>query len=87
MRSVFTDMPDIVATYILLHNLCIVNKEGIKNDWIVEVKNKLSGKIDEGEIREGSELWGERAGVVEVKRMKLATGDAPIVDEINDEEK
>jgi hypothetical protein len=48
MRSAFTDMPDIVATYIVLHNLCIVNKEGIKNDWIVEVKNKLSRRIDEG---------------------------------------
>jgi hypothetical protein len=37
-------MPDIVATCIVLHNLCIVNKEGIKNDWIVEAKNKLSKK-------------------------------------------
>jgi hypothetical protein len=28
-------MPDIVATCIVLHNFCIVNKEDIEKDWIV----------------------------------------------------
>jgi hypothetical protein len=49
-------MPDIVATCIVLQNLCIVNKEGIEEDWIMKAENKLSRRIDEGEIREGSEL-------------------------------
>jgi hypothetical protein len=52
----------------------------------VEAENKLSRRIDEGEIREGSELRGERAGIVEVKRMMLTTEDAPIANEVNDEE-
>ena len=79
-------MPDIVATCIVLHNLCIMNKEGIEEDWIVEAENKLSRRIDEGGIREGSELRGERAGIAEVKRRMLATEDAPIADEVNDKE-
>jgi hypothetical protein len=79
-------MPDIVATCIVLHNLCIVNKEGIEEDWIVEAENKLSRRIDEGGIREDSELRGERAGIAEVKRRMLATEDAPIADEVNDKE-
>jgi hypothetical protein len=79
-------MPDIVAIYIVLHNLCIVNKEGIEEDWIVKAENKLNRMIDEGGIREGSELRGERAGIIEVKRRMLATEDAPIANEENDEE-
>jgi hypothetical protein len=42
--------------------------------------------IDEGEIREDSELRGEKAGIIEVKRRMIATEDAPIADEVNDEE-
>jgi hypothetical protein len=86
MRSVFAGMPDMVATCIVLHNLYIVNNEGIEEDWIVEAENELSRRIDEGKIREGSELRGKRAGIVKVKRMMLATEDAPITDEVNDEE-
>jgi hypothetical protein len=63
-----------------------VIKEGIEEDWIVEAENKLSRRIDEGGIREDSELRGERAGIAEVKRRMLATEDAPIVDEVNDKE-
>ena len=80
------NMPDIVATCVVLHNLCIVNKEGIEEDWIVEAENKLSRRIGDGEIREGSELRGERAGIAEVKRRMLGTEDAPITDKVNDEE-
>ena len=80
------NMPDIVATCVVLHNLYIVNKESIEEDWIVEAKNKLSRKIREGEIREGSELRGERVGIAKVKRRMLATEDTPIADKINNEE-
>ena len=80
------NMPDIVATCIVLHYLCIVNKEGIEEDWIVEAENKLSRRIGAGEIREGSELRGEMAEITEVKKRMLATKDAPIANEANDEE-
>ena len=80
------NMPDIIATCVVLHKLCIMNKEGIEEDWIMEAENKLSRKISEEKIREGSELWGESARIVEVKRKMLATENASIADEVNDEE-
>ena len=80
------NMPDIVATCIVLHNLCIVNNEGIEDEWIVEAETKLAKRISEGEIRDGSELRGERAGLAEVKRRIIAREDAPIADEENDVE-
>jgi hypothetical protein len=52
----------------------------------VETKNKLNRKIDEGEIREGSELRDERARIVKVKRRILATEDVLIANKIIDEE-
>jgi hypothetical protein len=45
----------------------------------------LNRRIDEGEIREGSELRDERAGIVEVKRRILATEDVLIANEVIDE--
>ena len=80
------NISDIIATCVVLHNLCIVNKEGIEEDWIVVAENKLSRMIGEGELREGNELRSERAGIVEVKRRMLCTKDATIADEVNNEE-
>ena len=45
------NIPNIVATCAVLHNLCMMNKKGIEEDWIVETENKLSRRIGEGEIR------------------------------------
>ena len=44
------NMPDIAATCVVLHKLCIVNKEDIEKYWIVEAENKLSRRIGEGLI-------------------------------------
>lgn len=41
-------MLDIVATYIVLYKLYIVNNEGIENEWIIEVANKLAKKSHYG---------------------------------------
>ena len=46
----------------------------------MEAENKLSRMISEGEIKEGSEVQGERVGIAEVKRRMLATEDTPIAD-------
>ena len=50
------NMPDIVATCIVLDNSCIVHNEGIEEDWIVEVEYKLARRGTEGELREENEL-------------------------------
>ena len=60
-----------------------MNNEGIEKDWIVEAKNKLARKVIEGDLWEGSEQRGERAGLAEVKRKIMARDDALIPDEIN----
>ena len=36
---------DIVAACIVLHNIYIVNNEGIEEDWIIEAENKLARRI------------------------------------------
>ena len=77
-------MPDIVATCIVLHNICIVNNEGIEEDWIIEAESKLARKIIEGEVGEDSVLRGEKTEIIEVRRRILAWEDMPIADEEND---
>jgi hypothetical protein len=68
------NMLDIVAACILLHNICIVNNEGIEKDWILKVESKLIRRIIEGDVREGSELRGEKAGIAEVRRIIRSKG-------------
>jgi hypothetical protein len=48
------NMPDIVATCIILHNLCIMNNEGIEEKWIIEAKNILATRVIEGELQEAN---------------------------------
>lgn len=50
------NMPDIVATCIILHNLCIVNNESIEEGMIVKAENKLATRVIEGELRGGTKL-------------------------------
>ena len=78
------NMLDIVATSMTLHNLCIVNNEGIEEDWIIKVDNKLAAIVTKGELWEGSELREEKAESADVKRKILARDDAPIPDKVND---
>jgi hypothetical protein len=60
------NMNDIVAACIVLHNICIVNNEGIKEYWIIEAESKLARRIIEGGVREDNELQGKIAGIAEV---------------------
>ena len=78
------NMPDIVAACIILHNICIVNYEGIEEYWIIKAESKLTRRIIEVEVRENSELREEIAGITKVRRKILAREDVPIVDKEND---
>ena len=44
-------MSNIIATCIVLHNLSIINNEGIEDEQIVEAKNKLARRVREGDTR------------------------------------
>ena len=78
------NMHDIVAACIVLHNICIVNNEGIEKNQIIEAENKLARRIIEGEVRDDSELREERVGITEVRRRILAMKNVSIADEEND---
>ena len=55
-KILLKNMPDIIATCIILHGLCFVNNERIEDEWIIEAKNKLPRGISKGEIREEKKL-------------------------------
>lgn len=78
------NMSYIISMCIVLHNLCIVNKEGIQDDWIIKDENKLATRATEEELWEGSELREEKAEFADVKKKILARDDAPIPDKVND---
>ena len=77
------NMHDIVAACIVLHNICIFNIKGIKEYWIIEAVNKLARRIIEGEVREDSELRGEKIGIAEVQRKISTWKNVPIADKEN----
>lgn len=37
IQSIFEDVSNIIATCILIYNLCIVNNEGIEDELIVKI--------------------------------------------------
>lgn len=49
------NMSNIIATKIVLHNLCIINNKGIENERI-EAKNKLAKEVGNVEIQEGNKF-------------------------------
>ena len=65
MQNVFAKYTGYYSHLCSIAQLCIVNKEDIEEYWIVETENKLNRRIGEGEIREGCELRGERAGITD----------------------
>ena len=77
-------MSDIGAACIVLHNIFIVNNEGIEEDLIIEADSKLTRRIIDDDIREGNELQREKVGFAELRRKILAREDVPIADEEND---
>ena len=77
-------MTYIVATCIVLYNICIVNNEWIEENWIVETENKLATRVIEEKLREESELWEKKTKIIEVRRRILARHDALIPNKIID---
>jgi hypothetical protein len=49
LRSV----PDLVATCIVLHNLCITMNDGVNENWISEAEEQLQRRIEIGALKEG----------------------------------
>jgi NACalpha-BTF3-like transcription factor len=62
---------DIVSTCIVLHNLCIITKDKFDSIWIEEVEVELKKLVDDGTVKGGQVLRGERASIDEVKAQIL----------------
>ena len=45
IRNTIDEYASIIATCIVLYNLCIVSNEGIEEHWIVKVDNKRAIKV------------------------------------------
>jgi hypothetical protein len=45
-------MVDIVSTCIVLHNICTIEKDGLKTKWIEDVKIKFQKQVNKGALRE-----------------------------------
>ena len=63
LRSV----PDLVATCIVLHNLCITMNDGLNVNRISEAEEQLQRKTEIAALKEGQKLRCERASIHEVK--------------------
>jgi hypothetical protein len=62
---------DIVSTCIVLHNLCINTKDKFDSNWIEEVEAELKKWVEDGMVKGGQVLRGERASIDEVKALIL----------------
>ena len=82
LRSV----PDLVATCIVLHNLCITMNDGFNENWISKAEEQLQRKIKIGALKEGQELRCERASIHEVKNRISYRENSEITDDIDDGE-
>lgn len=69
------NMPNIIATCIVLHNLCIVINESIEEEWIIEAKNKLATRV--------IELRKKITGLAKVNRKIMTRDDTLIPEEVN----
>lgn len=58
----------IVSSCIILHNICIVMKDGFDNGSVAKIEDKLWKKITKGTIRAKGGLHGERALMEELQR-------------------
>jgi hypothetical protein len=75
-------MADIVSTCIVLHNLCIITKDKFDSNWIKEVEAELKKWVDDGTVKGGQVLQGERASIDEVKARILKSDVSKIIQKL-----
>jgi hypothetical protein len=61
-------VPDVVASCIILHNICIISADVFDREWIKVAEEDLERREIEGQIAAGQELRGERTAIAEVRR-------------------
>ena len=79
-------MADIVSTCIVLHNLCIITMDKFDAIWIEETEVKLHKRVEEGTMKGGQVLRGERISIDEVKIRILKCGTTRTFQNLEQEE-
>ena len=51
-------VPDVVATCIILHNICILSADVFDREWIKVAEEDLERRVFEGQVIAGQELRG-----------------------------
>jgi hypothetical protein len=82
LRSV----PDLVATCIVLHNLCITMNDGFNENWISEAEEQLQRRIEIGALKELQELRCKKASIHEVKNRISYRENSELTNDIDDGE-
>ena len=65
-------MTDVVATYIMLHNMCTIGKDNFDIEWLKEVERKLSRRIDNKTLIKRQEMRVEIAAIGEVRNISIS---------------
>ena len=65
---------DIVSTCIVLHNLCIITKDKFDTIWIEEAEVELKKRVEDGTVKGGQVLQGEKSSIEEV-RARISKSD------------
>lgn len=61
------NVPNLVATCIVLRNLCITMKDNFDEDQILEAEEQSQKIIENGDFKERQELCDERVPIFKVK--------------------
>lgn len=80
------NMPKMIATNMVLHNLLIINNKKSKEDWIIKAKTKLTRRNYQGRITRRQWTAGESTRLAKMARKDYDMDDVPIIDRINDME-
>ena len=76
-------MADVVATCIILHNMCTIGKDKFDIEWIEEAERELNRRIENRSLREGQEMRVELAAIGEVRNISIIENEtrrAEVVD-------
>ena len=65
-------MTNVVATYIVLHNMCTIGKDNFDIEWLKEVERKLSRRIDNKTLIKRQEMRVEIAAIGEVRNISIS---------------
>ena len=78
-------MIDVVATCIVLHNMCIIGNDKFDIKWIKEAERELNRHIDNSLLRQ--KLRVELAAIDEIRNINIIENSARRIEEVDKDTK